>query len=223
MLQGEVTFDASEPGMKERAPTVFIVDDDEAVRNSLRLLLKSVGLPAIALPTAQEFLSQYDPQQPGCLVLDVRMPGMSGLELQEQLNVRGAMIPVIFITGHGDIPMAVEAMQQGAFDFLQKPFRDQDLIDRIQRALVKDKANRAELSERSRLRERFESLTPREREVLDLVSSGKPNKIMAADLGVSQRTVEIHRARVMEKMHASSVAQLVRMVMDLNQSTQGGQ
>ena len=209
--------------MKERAATVFIVDDDEAVRNSLRLLLKSVGLPAVALSTAHEFLSQYDPQQPGCLVLDVRMPGMSGLELQEQLNVRGAMIPVIFITGHGDIPMAVEAMQQGAFDFLQKPFRDQDLIDRIQRALAKDKANRAELSERSRLRERFESLTPREREVLDLVSSGKPNKIMAADLGVSQRTVEIHRARVMEKMHASSLAQLVRMVMDLNESTQGGQ
>lgn len=203
--------------MKEPIPTVFVVDDDEAVRGSLRLLLKSVGLAATTLPTAQEFLAKYDPEQPGCLVLDVRMPGMSGLELQEQLNVRGAIIPVIFITGHGDIPMAVEAMQQGAFDFLQKPFRDQDLIDRIQRALAKDKANRAELSERSRVRERFESLTPREREVLDLVTSGKPNKIMAADLGVSQRTVEIHRARVMEKMHASSLAHLVRMVMDLNE------
>jgi two-component system response regulator FixJ len=203
--------------MKERVPTVFVVDDDEAVRGSLRLLLKSVGLAATALPTAQEFLAKYDPEQPGCLVLDVRMPGMSGLELQEQLNVRGGIIPVIFITGHGDIPMAVEAMQQGAFDFLQKPFRDQDLIDRIQRALAKDKANRAELSERSRVREHFESLTPREREVLTLVTSGKPNKIMASDLGVSQRTVEIHRARVMEKMHASSLAQLVRMVMDLTE------
>jgi two-component system response regulator FixJ len=209
--------------MKEHVPTVFIVDDDEAVRNSLRLLLKSVGLAAVALPTAQEFLAKYDPQQAGCLILDVRMPGMSGLELQEQLNVRGAMIPVIFITGHGDIPMAVEAMQQGAFDFLQKPFRDQDLIDRIQRALTKDQANRAELKEKSGVRERLQTLTPREREVLDLVTSGKPNKIMAADLGVSQRTVEIHRARVMEKMHASSLAQLVRMVMDLHEAAEPGQ
>ena len=208
--------------MKEQTPTVFVVDDDEAVRNSLRLLLKSVGLAAVALPTAQEFLSKYDPQQPGCLTLDVRMPGMSGLELQEQLNVRGAMIPVIFITGHGDIPMAVEAMQQGAFDFLQKPFRDQDLIDRIQRALAKDQANRSELKEKSGVRERLQTLTPREREVLNLVTSGKPNKIMAADLGVSQRTVEIHRARVMEKMHASSLAQLVRMVMDLNEAAEPG-
>lgn len=202
--------------MKERQPIVFVVDDDEAVRSALRLLLKSVGLTATALPTAQQFLDTYDPLQPGCLVLDVRMPGMSGLELQQQLNLRGAVIPVIFITGHGDVPMAVEAMQQGAFDFLQKPFRDQDLIDRIQKALAKDKQNRAELGERSRNRERFESLTPREREVLALVASGKPNKVMAGDLGLSQRTVEIHRARVMEKMGVSSLAQLVRIVMDLN-------
>jgi len=201
--------------MKERVPTVFIVDDDDAVRGALRLLLKSVGLAAVAVPSAQEFLATYDPRQPGCIVLDVRMPGMSGLELQEQLNLRGAIIPVIFITGHGDVPMAVEAMQQGAFDFLQKPFRDQDLIDRIQRALAKDQKGRTELRERARIKERLESLTPREREVLELVTSGKPNKIMAADLGVSQRTVEIHRARVMEKMDASSLAQLVRMVLDL--------
>src|SRR6266404_5798576 len=150
--------------MKEVSPIVFVVDDDEAVRNSLRLLLKSVGLAASALPTAQEFLDSYRPNQPGCLVLDVRMPGMSGMELQQQLNTRGAVIPVIFISGHGDIPMAVEAMQQGAFDFLQKPFRDQDLIDRIQRALAKDQTNRAQLKERARIHERFESLTPRERE-----------------------------------------------------------
>ena len=202
--------------MKERQPTVYVVDDDEAVRSALRLLLKSVGLAATAVPTAQQFLASYDPGQPGCLVLDVRMPGMSGLELQQQLNLRGAVIPVIFITGHGDVPMAVEAMQQGACDFLQKPFRDQDLIDRIQKALVKDKQNRAEIGERSRNRERFESLTPREREVLALVASGKPNKVMAADLGLSQRTVEIHRARVMEKMGVSSLAQLVRIVMELN-------
>src|SRR6202047_4846308 len=133
--------------MQQPAPTVFVVDDDEGVRNSLRFLLKSVGLAAHAVGSASEFRATYRPSQPGCLVLDVRMPGMSGLELQEQLNLRGAVIPVIFITGHGDIPMAVEAMQQGAFDFLQKPFRDQDLIDRIQRALEKDRANRAELKE----------------------------------------------------------------------------
>jgi two-component system response regulator FixJ len=208
--------------MKERSPVVFIVDDDEAVRNSLRLLLKSVGLTASALSTGRQFLDTYKPAQPGCLVLDVRMPGMSGLELQEQLNHQGAVIPVIFITGHGDIPMAVEAMQAGAFDFLQKPFRDQQLIDCIQRALAKDRASRAELNERSAIRERLESLTPREREILTLVTSGKPNKSMAAELGVSQRTVEIHRARVMEKMAATSLAQLVRMVMDLDEKATPG-
>lgn len=202
--------------MKQQPPMVFIVDDDEAVRNSLRLLVKSVGLTAMALPSAQDFLTSYNPQQPGCLVLDVRMPGMSGLELQQQLNQRGAVIPVIFITGHGDIPMAVEAMQQGAFDFLQKPFRDQDLIDRIQRALERDRTSREDLGQRNRIRQRRDSLTPREREVLALVTSGSANKVMAADLGLSQRTIEIHRARVMEKMGASSVAQLVRMVMDLD-------
>ena len=208
--------------MTAQSPIVFIVDDDAAVRNSLRLLVKSVGQSAGVFVSAQEFLASYDPQQPGCLVLDVRMPGMSGLELQQQLNVRGAVIPVIFISGHGDIPMAVEAMQNGAFDFLQKPFRDQDLIDRIQRALEKDRENRAALGERARIRERLDSLTPREREVLDLVTSGKANKVMAADLGLSQRTVEIHRARVMEKMGASSVAQLVRMALDLEESAGPG-
>jgi len=201
--------------MQSQPPTVFVVDDDEGVRNSLRFLLKSVGLATRALGSAAEFLEAYKPSQPGCLVLDVRMPGMSGLELQQQLNLRGAVIPVIFITGHGDIPMAVEAMQQGAFDFLQKPFRDQDLIDRIQRALERDSRNRIALDEHTKIRERLDSLTPREREVLTLMTRGKPNKVMAAELGVSQRTVEIHRARVMEKSGAASLAQLVRMVMDL--------
>jgi len=201
--------------MQQSVPTVFVVDDDEGVRNSLRFLLKSVGLTTRTLDSASEFLEAYKASQPGCLVLDVRMPGMSGLELQQQLNLRGAVIPVIFITGHGDIPMAVEAMQQGAFDFLQKPFRDQDLIDRIQRALERDAKNRAALDQHAKIRERLESLTPREREVLALMTRGKPNKIMAAELGVSQRTVEIHRARVMEKSGATSLAQLVRMVMDL--------
>jgi two-component system, LuxR family, response regulator FixJ len=203
--------------LKEPAPVVFIVDDDEAVRDSLRLLLKSVGLTPLTLASAHEFLNAYDPSHPGCVVLDVRMPQMSGLEVQEQLNLRGAVIPVIFITGHGDIPMAVEAMHAGAFDFLQKPFRDQDLIDRIQRALEKDRNNRAALDQRGVLRERLESMTPRERQVLSMVIAGKPNKIMAADLNVSQRTVEIHRSRVMEKMGASSLAQLVRMMMDLDE------
>ena len=200
--------------MQEPTPTVFVVDDDNAVRNSLRLLLKSVGLASQPLGSAAEFLETYRPSQPGCLVLDVRMPGMSGLELQRELNLRGATIPVIFITGHGDIPMAVEAMQQGAFDFLAKPFRDQELIDRVQRALAKDGTTRTALKERERIRERLQSLTPREHEVLSLMTQGKPNKIMAHELGVSQRTVEIHRARVMEKSGASSLAQLVRMVMD---------
>lgn len=146
--------------MKERPPAIFVVDDDEAVRGALRLLLKSVGLAPTTLPNAQAFLDQFDPHQPGCLILDVRMPGMSGLELQQQLNIRGAILPVIFMTGHGDIPMAVEAIQHGAFDFLQKPFRDQDLIDRVQRALARDKGSRADLNERARIRGRLESLTP---------------------------------------------------------------
>ena len=201
--------------MQQQPPTVFVVDDDEGVRNSLRFLLKSVGLTTRALSSASEFLETYNPSQSGCLVLDVRMPGMSGLELQQQLNLRGATIPVIFITGHGDVPMAVEAMQHGAFDFLQKPFRDQDLIDRIQRALERDVRSRASLAQHEKIRQRIASLTPREQEVLKLMTQGKPNKVMAAALGVSQRTVEIHRARVMEKSGAASLAQLVRMVMDL--------
>jgi len=201
-----------------RTPTVIVVDDDEAVRRSLQMLLKSVGHVAVGYASAQQFLAAWDKDQPGCLVLDVRMPGMSGLELQQELNRLGAVLPVIFITGHGDIPMAVEAMQSGAFDFLQKPFRDQDLIDRIQRGLEQDRVNREQLREQGRIRTQFESLTPREREVLTLVVAGKANKVMAADLGVSQRTIEIHRGRVMEKMDARSLAQLVRMVMDMDSS-----
>lgn len=201
--------------MREPAATIYIVDDDEGVRNSLRFLLKSVGHVCQTLASAHEFLETYQPKQPGCLILDVRMPGMSGLELQQQLNLRGAIIPVIFITGHGDVPMAVEAMQHGASDFLQKPFRDQDLLDRIQRALERDARNRAALTEHERIRASFDSLTPREREVLALMTRGKSNKVMAAELGVSQRTVEIHRARVMDKTGAASLAQLVRMTIDL--------
>lgn len=214
--------------MKELTPTVMVIDDDEAVRSSLKLLLRSVKLPVTVYSSAQEFLPKYMVDQPGCLIVDVRMPGMSGLELQQQLNLRGAMVPVIFITGHGDISMAVEAMRQGAFDFIPKPFRDQDLLDRVQKALEKDAKNRREISQTGRIKKQFETLTPREREVLELVTSGKPNKVMAADLGVSQRTIEIHRARVMEKMGANSLAQLVRMVLglreaDLRSDASGGQ
>jgi two-component system response regulator FixJ len=193
---------------------VFIVDDDEAVRNTLRLVLKAAGLACVTFASAQEFLASYDLDQPGCVVLDVRMPGMTGLELQQILNLKGAVLPVIFISGHGDVPMAVEAMKHGAFDFVQKPVKEEELADRVKRALEKDRVNRNQLRQRDVIRERLQSLTPREREILSLVTRGKPNKVMAGDLGVSQRTVEIHRARVMEKMGAESLAQLVRMVLD---------
>ena len=199
-------------------PTILIVDDDAAVRDALKLLLRSVGQAVETFGSAQEFLDAYAEDRPGCLVLDIRMPGMSGLELQQKLNERHSIIPIIFITGHGDVPMAVEAMQAGAVDFIQKPFRDQDLIDRINQALEKDSSNRAALGERNDIRRRLETLTPREREVLDLVMHGKANKVIAGDLKLSQRTVEIHRARVMEKMQASSLAHLVRMVLEVGQA-----
>jgi FixJ family two-component response regulator len=198
---------------REREAIVFVVDDDEAVRSSLRLLLKSLGIPAVTHGSAAEFLAAYDAEQPGCIILDVRMPGMSGLELQDELNRRGAIIPVIFITGHGDVPMAVEAMQHGAVDFLQKPFSDKDLTDRIQRAIATDIRNRTLLGQKDRVRARLAALTRREMQVLQLVTLGKSNKVVAADLGVSQRTVEIHRAHLMEKMEATSLAHLVRMTM----------
>jgi two-component system response regulator FixJ len=204
--------------MKEKPATVFVIDDDEAVRTSLRLLLKSVGLPVETYASAQEFLDQFDGERAGCLVLDIRMPGMSGLDLQQKLTSLHSITPIVFITGHGDVPMAVEAMQAGAVDFIQKPFRDQDLIDRINRALDTDRANRAELRERDEIRRRMAQLTPREREVLDLVTQGKANKVIAGDLNVSQRTIEIHRARVMEKMGATSLAHLVRMVIEAERS-----
>lgn len=199
-------------------PTIFVVDDDAAVRDALKLLLRSVGQAVETFGSGQEFLDAYGENRAGCLVLDIRMPGMSGLELQQKLNERHSILPIIFITGHGDVPMAVEAMQAGAVDFIQKPFRDQDLIDRINQALEKDGNNRAALGERNDIRRRLETLTPREREVLDLVVHGKANKVIAGDLKLSQRTVEIHRARVMEKMQASSLAHLVRMVLEVGQA-----
>ncbi len=193
--------------------TIFIIDDDQAVRHALSLLIKSVGLTFSAFASAQEFLQHYTPELSGCLVLDIRMPGMSGLDLQQQLNKMGSTLPIIFITGHGDVPMAVEAIRHGALDFLQKPFRDQDLLDRINDALEQDAGNRQHMVEQQSILSRIASLTPREREVMDMVVNGSANKVIAIDLNLSQRTVEIHRARVMEKMQARSLAQLVKLVM----------
>ena len=194
-------------------PTVFIVDDDQAVARSLRWLIESVQLKVETFASAQAFLDGYATTKPGCLVLDVRMPGMSGIELQERLTVQRIRVPIIFITGHGDVQMAVRAVQAGAFDFIEKPFNDQDLLDRIQRAISFDSEQRARDSLRARLSALLASLTPREREVLNLVVEGMSNKAVANTLGLSAKTVEVHRAKVMEKMHARSVADLVKMAM----------
>ncbi len=204
--------------MEPLEQTVWIVDDDEAVRDSLEILCRSVGLKAETFASATAYLEAHDPDRAGCLVLDIRMPGMSGLQLQKRLEELGSPPPIIFITGHGDVPMAVGAIQRGAIDFIQKPFRDQDLLDRIQQALELDVKRRRELHKRRELERRLERLTAREREVLDLVVAGNPNKVVAGELGLSQRTVEIHRSHVMEKMEADSLAELVRLVTELPDS-----
>lgn len=194
-------------------PTVFIVDDDEVVARSLRWLIESVQLRVETFPSAQAFLDGCDPSRAGCLVLDVRMPGMSGLDLQQHLAARRIYLPIIFITGHGDVQMAVRAVKSGAFDFVEKPFNDQDLLDRIQKAIASDAERGAKEAQRAMLRGRFNSLTGREREVMDLVVEGLSNKAIANMLGLSAKTVEVHRARVMEKMHARSISDLVKMAM----------
>jgi len=199
--------------MNDREPTVFVVDDDPSVGDSIRLLLRSVGIPARVFLSAADFLAAYDPKESGCLVLDVRMPGMSGLELQARLHEEGSILPIIFVTAHGDVPMAVSAVRTGALDFIEKPFRDQELLDKIQDALGEDARLRAERKDLQDIEGRLGSLTPREREVLDLVVAGKANKNIARALDISQRTVEIHRARVMEKMGVRSVSMLVQQVM----------
>jgi len=197
--------------MSETPAIVYVVDDDTAVRDSLRLLLKSVGLSCETFESATEFLDNLDGNARACLVADIRMPGMSGLELQAELNKRQVHLPLIFITGHGDVPMAVDAMKAGALDFLQKPFRDQDLLDRINQALTEDQQWREADEERGVIEERIATLTPREKQVMECVVRGDANKVIAFDLDVSQRTVEIHRARVMEKMGVRTLAELVRM------------
>ena len=199
--------------MTDEEPTVFVVDDDPGVLDSVRLLLRSVGLPSKTFPSANEFLEAHDPERAGCLVLDVRMPGMSGLDLQARLQELGSTLPIIFVTAHGDVPMAVDAVKAGAVDFIQKPFRDQELLDKIQEALEADAHLRTKRTELAEIEGRLASLTPREKEVMDMVVNGTPNKNIARGLGISQRTVEIHRARVMEKMKVRSVSMLVQLVM----------
>jgi len=195
--------------------TVFVVDDDGAVRDALSMLIRSIGLPVESFADAAAFLAAHDPERPGCLVLDVRMPGMSGLELQERLNGMASPLPILFISGHGDVPVAVHAMRNGAVDFLQKPFDEQALIDSIHRSIERDRRIRGKLRDRQAILHAMEGLTPREREVLDRIVEGAPNKAVAYDLEVSERTVEIHRSRAMKKMGAESLAELVQMVMRL--------
>ena len=196
--------------MSELPPTVFVVDDDEPVRDAIAMLLDTVDLPCETFASAQDFLAAYEPSRTGCLVLDIRMPGMSGLELQEHLISLQAPVPIVFITGHGDIPMAVEAMKRGALDFIRKPFRDQELLDRVQEALATDEAQRAENADLKEMRTRVAKLTPREKEDFERGADRQ--------LGISERTVEIHRSQVMQKTRARTLADLVRIKLTLERA-----
>lgn len=196
-----------------RDVTVFVVDDDQAIRNSLQWLIESVGMQVSTYDSAQAFLDAYYPGRAGCLLLDVRMPGISGLELQGYLNKREIRLPVIIITGHGDVAMAVKAMKAGAVDFIEKPFDDEALLNSIRRGLQYDEKQRHHRVQRADLAARLAELTPREHEVMSMVTDGKSNREIAAALGVSAKTVEVHRARVMDKMRADSLAELVRLAL----------
>ncbi|MBW9266569.1 MAG: response regulator transcription factor [Candidatus Thiodiazotropha sp. (ex. Lucinisca nassula)] len=199
-----------------KPPTVFVVDDDQAMRNSLKWLIESVSMQVETFESADAFIKSYYPGRSGCLLLDVRMPGMSGLELQEYLRANQIAIPVIIITGHGDVPMAVRAMKSGAVDFIEKPFNDEMLLESIRHALALDVKQRDMQKQRAEIATRLARLTPREHEVMVMVTNGKANKEIASSLGVSAKTVEAHRARVMEKMQANSLAELVRMAISAN-------
>lgn len=201
--------------MTDVSQTVYVVEDDEAVRDSLELLLRSEGLSVAPYASGNAFLAAYDDSMAGCIVLDIRMPGLDGMGLQKALLERGAMLPIIFVTGHGDVPLAVEAMKLGAVDFIQKPYREQDLLDKIRIALEQDRKQRELLGEQHEIIRRIESLTPREREIMDRMIAGQANKVIAIELDISQRTVEIHRSRVMHKMGTHSLAHLVRMFMSV--------
>jgi len=196
--------------------SVFVVDDDTAVRQGLRFMLRAAGYSVEAFPSARSFLEDYDPRRGGCLLLDVQMPQMTGLELQQRINVRGWRIPVIFITGHGTVPLAISAMKAGAFDFIEKPLREDALLESIERALHWNDRAYEERLERATLQARVASLTPREREVFELVARGEPNKVIARHLGISFRTVELHRAHIIEKLQARSLSDLIRMGIIMN-------
>jgi len=203
-----------------QAPVVFVVDDDPSVRSSLKFLMGSVGLQVESFDSADALLQRKLPDAPSCLVLDVRLRGLSGLDFQRELAARNCHMPIIFITGHGDIPMSVRAMKAGAIEFLTKPFRDQDLLDAVRIALAKDRERCERKKEVSDLKERFNSLTPREQEVISRVVSGMLNKQIADQLGTAENTVKVHRSRAMEKMHAQSVAELVKMLGKLESSVE---
>jgi RNA polymerase sigma factor (sigma-70 family) len=194
------------------APVVFVIDDDPSVRSSLKFLISTVGLQVESFDSAESFLQKKPLERPGCLVLDVRLRGLSGLDFQRELATRNIRIPIVFITGHGDIPMSVHAMKEGAIEFLTKPFRDQDLLDAIRVALERDRSRREQENEIAELRQRFESLTRREQEVISMVVAGMLNKQIAAQLGTAENTVKVHRSRAIEKMRAPSLADLVRMM-----------
>ncbi|MFZ1642796.1 MAG: response regulator [Candidatus Contendobacter sp.] len=202
--------------MNDATPTIFIIDDDQAVRDAISLLLRADGLAIATFASAAAFLESTAAQQPGCLVLDVRMPGMSGLDLQKQLRTRGCRTPILFMTGHGDVPMAIRAMKAGAFDFLEKPFQGKTLLERVREALTLDARQRGCQARRAEAAARLALLSAREREVLDRVVAGQYNKVIAAELGISLSTVEIHRKRVMEKLQAESLSDLIRTLALLN-------
>jgi FixJ family two-component response regulator len=203
------------------ANVVFVVDDDPSVRASLKFLVRTVGLQVESFDSAEAFLNKTAPDGPSCLVLDVRLRGMSGLDLQRELAARNVRIPIVFITGHGDIPMSVRAMKAGAVEFLSKPFRDQDLLDAIRAALERDRARRDQEKEVTELQQRFESLTLRQREVTSMVVSGFLNKQIAVELGTAESTVKVHRSRAMEKMRAKSLADLIKMIEKVKAPPQG--
>jgi FixJ family two-component response regulator len=198
--------------------TVFVVDDDEGIREGLALLLETVGQPYELYSSAIEFLDTYDASKGGCLVLDIRMPRMSGLDLQEKLNEQGPLLPIIFITGHGDIQMAVEAMRRGALDFIRKPFREQDLLDRINEALAFDIGKRKNIAEHQEFVDKVAALSEREREVFHCVAVGEMSKVIAENLGISVRTVEVHRSQIMKKLGVRTVAQLVRIKIETDRT-----
>ncbi|MCK5866634.1 response regulator FixJ [Marinobacter adhaerens] len=208
--------------MTDIQQTVYVVEDDEAVRDSLELLLKSDGKPVKTYESATAFLKDYSDKMAGCIVLDIRMPGMDGMELQKKLNEKHSILPIIFVTGHGDVPMAVDAMKEGAVDFIQKPYREEALLEKIESALKQDLEQRKSLDEKQEIIRRIKSLTPREHEIMDRMIAGQANKVIAIELEISQRTVEIHRSRVMHKMGTHSLAHLVRMVLSVKDLIDAG-